>query len=139
MTSSTLPIDAVVWEHILGSPIPSRINACDQSLDEIRLRGSFNVPLSDEEQKTLLHEVKRALKPNGRLLVRILSGDKMHTSPKLTGSGAPIRFVPAKDDIVRLISEANLSGIRLLKYDDPPCFVHDGVTMRETHIEAFGV
>jgi catechol 2,3-dioxygenase-like lactoylglutathione lyase family enzyme len=139
MTSSTLPVDAVVWEHKLGSPIPSRINACDQSLDEIVLRGSFNVPLSDEDQKTLLHEVKRALKPNGRLLVRILSGDKMHTSPKLTGSGAPIRFVPAKDDIVRLISEANLSGIRLLKYDDPPCFVHDGVTMRETHIEAFGV
>lgn len=79
----------------------------------------------------------RILKPNGRLLVRILSGDQAHSSPKLTGSGAPIQFVPAKDDIVRLIADANLSGIRLLKYDDPPCFVHEGVTMRETHIEAF--
>ena len=137
MTSSTLPQDAIVWEHKLGTPIPSRINACDQSQDEVRLRGSFNVPLSDEEQKNLLAEAVRVLKPNGRLLVRILSGDQAHSAPKLTGSGAPIQFVPAKDDIVRLIADSNLSGIRLLKYDDPPCFVHDGVTMRETHIEAF--
>ena len=77
------------------------------------------------------------LKPNGRLLIRILSGDKAHNAPVLPGKGAPIRFVPAKDDIVQLIAAANLSGIRLLKYDDPPCFVYDGVTMRETHIEAF--
>ena len=137
MTSSTLPDDAVVWEHKLGTPIPLRIDACDQSQDEVRLRGSFNVPLTDEEQKTLLAEAARVLKPKGRLLVRILSGDQTHSAPKLTGSGAPIRFVPAKDDIVRLIADSNLSGIRLLKYDDPPCFVHDGVTMRETHIEAF--
>ena len=137
MTSSILPDDAVVWEHKLGTPIPLRIDACDQSQDEVRLRGSFNVPLTDEEQKTLLAEAARVLKPKGRLLVRILSGDQAHSAPKLTGSGAPIRFVPAKDFIVRLIADSNLSGIRLLKYDDPPCFVHDGVTMRETHIEAF--
>ncbi len=139
MTSSTLPEDAIVWEHKLGTPIPVRINACDQSQDEVRLRGSFNVQLSDEEQKNLLAEAARVLKPKGRLLVRILSGDQAHSAPKLTGSGAPIRFVPAKDDIVRLIADSNLCGIRLLKYDDPPCFVYDGVTMRETHIEAFRV
>ena len=36
-----------------------------------------------------------------------------------------------------LISKSGLSGIRLLKYDDKPCFVADGVSIRETHIEAF--
>ena len=36
-----------------------------------------------------------------------------------------------------LISKAGLSGIRLLKYDDKPCFVADGISMRETQIEAF--
>ena len=89
------------------------------------------------DRRNLLAEAARVLKPKGRLLVRILSGDQAHSAPKLTGSGAPIRFVPAKDVIVRLIADSNLSGIRLLKYDDPPCFVHDGVSMRETHIEAF--
>lgn len=138
MTNSTLPDDAVVWEHKLGTPVPARINACDQSQDEVRLRGSFNVPLTEKESKDLLSEATRVLKPNGRLLIRILSGDQAHNSPKLTGSGAPIQYVPAKDDIVRLIADdSKLRGIRLLKYDDPPCFVFEGVTMRETHIEAF--
>lgn len=137
LTSSTLPADGVVWEHTLGTPIPSHFNACDQSQDEVRLRGSFNVPLTEEEQTLLLSEAARVLKPNGRLLVRILSGDRAHSTPQLPGSGARVRFVPAKDDIVRLIAESKFTGMRLLKYDDPPCFVVDGVTMRETHIEAF--
>jgi len=38
---------------------------------------------------------------------------------------------------VQLVAASGLSGIRLLKYDDPPCFVFDGVKMRETRIEAF--
>ena len=69
--------------------------------------------------------------------IRILAGDKVHPSPSLPGPAAPVRYVPAKDDIMGLISRSGLSGIRLLKYDDKPCFVADGVAMRETHIEAF--
>ncbi len=137
MTSSTLPDEAMVWEHRLGTPVPTRINACDASHDEVRLRGSFNVPLSDDEKHKLVSEAKRILKPKGRLLIRILSGDQEHAAPKLSGSGAPVQFVPAKDDIVSLVANAELGGIRLLKYDDPPCFVQDGIKMRETHIEAF--
>jgi len=137
MTGSTLPDDGAVWEHRLGSPVPVRIDACDASQDEVRLRGSFNVPLAENEQSLLLEEARRVLKPRGRLLVRILAGDKAHPSPRLPGPGAPVRFVPAKDDIMALISKAGLTGIRLLKYDDKPCFVADGVSMRETHIEAF--
>lgn len=137
MTNSTLPEDGAVWEHRLGTPIPVRIDACDGSQDEVRLRGSFNVPLEEGDQRRLLDEAKRVLKPNARLLVRILAGDKTHPAPKLPGSGAPVRYVPAKDDIMALIAKSGLSGIRLLKYDDKPCFVADGVTMRETHIEAF--
>jgi catechol 2,3-dioxygenase-like lactoylglutathione lyase family enzyme len=134
-----LPADGAVWEHRLGSPIPAHIDACDATLDEVRLRGSFNVPLTESEQQGLLEEVKRVLKPQGRLLLRLLTGNKPHPAPKLSGRGAPIQFVPAKDDIMGLVSKAGLSGIRLLKYDDPPCFQADGVTMRETHIEAFRV
>jgi catechol 2,3-dioxygenase-like lactoylglutathione lyase family enzyme len=137
MTSSTLPDEGVVWEHRLGSPVPVRIDACDASQDEVRLRGSFNVPLGEGKQRLLLAEAVRVLKPNGRLLVRILAGDKTHPAPQLPGKGAPVRFVPAKDDIMALVAQSGLSGIRLLKYDDKPCFVADGVIMRETHIEAF--
>lgn len=132
-----LPTTGLAWEHLLGQPIPLRVDSCDAHYDEVRLRGSFNVPLSDAEQANLLHEAKRVLKPNGRLLVRILSGDRQHSTPSLSGSGAYVRFVPAKDDVMGLLSKAGFVGLRLLKYDDPPCFVADGITMRETHIEGF--
>lgn len=137
MTGSTLPDEATIWEHRLGSEIPIRIDACDDTQDEVRLRGSFNVALNDSQQQALMSEATRVLKPKGRLLIRILSGDKAHPTPNLPGSGAPVRYVPAKDDIMGLVAKSGLTGIRLLKYDEPPCFVSDGVTMRETHIEAF--
>ena len=136
MTGSTLPPEAV-WEHTLGQPLPSPGLHRDASLDEVRLRGSLNVPLTDADRTNLFAEAVRVLKPGGRLLVRILSGDKEHPSPALTGSGAAVRFVPAKDDVMALVARSGLTGLRLLKYDDPPCFVADGVTMRATHIEAF--
>ena len=140
MTSSTLPTaEAAVWEHRLGSPVPVRIDACDASLDEVRLRGSFNMPLAQGEQEGLLREARRVLKPKGRLFVHVLTGDKPHPAPSLPGPAAPVRFVPAKDDVMVLISRSGLTGLRLLKYDDKPCFVADGVKMRETQIEAFAV
>ncbi|MFM7927842.1 MAG: hypothetical protein ACKO9Q_09040, partial [Pirellula sp.] len=79
----------------------------------------------------------RVLKPGGRLLIRTLSGEKEHASPNLTGPGSVVKFVPSKDELMQIVSSFSLSGLRLLKYDDPPCFVHDGIAMRETHIESF--
>jgi catechol 2,3-dioxygenase-like lactoylglutathione lyase family enzyme len=137
MSSSTLPDEVEAWEHRLGTPVPVRIDACDASKDEVRLRGSFNLPLSEGEQRLLLEETKRVLKPNGRLFVHVLTGDRPHPTPSLPGPAAAVRYVPAKDDVMASISRVGLSGIRLLKYDDKPCFVADGVTMRETQIEAF--
>lgn len=137
MTSSTLPNDAVVWEHRLGMPIPVRIDACDASIDEVHLRGSFNLPTSLEDRQRLIGEAARVLKPGGRLLLRMLTGDKEHTSPELSGPGSVVKFVPAKDELMQLASASDFCGLRLLKYDDPPCFFHDEIAMRETHIETF--
>ena len=135
--NSTLPDAGAIWEHRLGSEIPVHIEAEDQSVAEVTLRGSFNSPMSSDQQVEFLQDVRRVLKPNGRLFVRILTGEKQHPSPKLSGPASHVSFVPAKDDIVAAIAKSGLSGIRLLKYGDKPCFVADGVAMRETHIEAF--
>lgn len=137
MTSSTLPGEETVWEHKLGTEFPVRIDACDNTVDLVTLRGTFNAPLDASQQQAVLSEAKRVLKPSGRLLLRILSGTAQHPSPRIPGYEEIIKFVPAKDDVVSLLSQAGLEGIRLLKYEVTPCFTIDGIAMRETHIEAF--
>lgn len=137
MMGSTLPDETKVWEHQLGTEFPVRIDACDQSLDLVTLRGTFNIPLDESAQAAILQEAKRVLRPKGRVLMRILSGTQQHRDPKIPGYEERIKFVPAKDDIVGLVSKVGLEGIRLIKYDPKPCFTIDGIQMRETHIEAF--
>jgi catechol 2,3-dioxygenase-like lactoylglutathione lyase family enzyme len=127
---------AAVWEHRLGEPVPDRLAAADGSLDEVRLQGSFNVPLAAPDRVRLLAEARRALKPNGRVLLRVLTGDREMLAPNLPGPAAAVQFVPTKDELVGLVEAAGL-GVKLTKYGDPPCFTRDGVAMRETHIEGW--
>jgi catechol 2,3-dioxygenase-like lactoylglutathione lyase family enzyme len=126
-----------VWEHRMGDPVPTRLAAEDNTLDEVRLRGSFNLQLPAAERRQLLAEAKRALKPSGRLFVHVLTGEREITSPNLPGLASRVEHVPLKDDVMTLISAAGFHGLRLLKYDDKPCFVKDGVAMRETQIEGW--
>src|SRR5262245_16557594 len=44
---------AEVWEHLLIDPVPDAIPKAAGSVDEIRLRGSFNVPLPDDVRDRL--------------------------------------------------------------------------------------
>ncbi len=126
-----------IWEHRLGAAVPERLPTAENTLDEARLRGSFNVPMPASERTHLLNEVKRSLKPNGRVVVQVLTGDREVLSPALTGPAAMVEFVPTKDDLVSQIEAAGFTGVKLTKISDPPCFIKDGVAMRETHIEAW--
>lgn len=128
--------EGAVWEHRLGDGLPARIPAADGSLDVVRLRGSFNVPVAAAERERVLADARRALKPAGRFVLRALTGDREALAPALPGSGAKVEFVPTKDDLVGLVEGAGFCGVTLTKYGDPPCFVKDGNAMRETHIEA---
>src|SRR5262249_34485733 len=38
----------VVWEHYITDPLPRRIPHNDATLDEVRLTGTFNIPLTEE-------------------------------------------------------------------------------------------
>jgi catechol 2,3-dioxygenase-like lactoylglutathione lyase family enzyme len=134
---SMLDTGGAIWEHLMGDPVPSKLAAADNSLDDARLRGTFNVPVAAADRVHLLVEVKRALKPNGRVFVHVLTGEREVAGPKLPGPAAKVEFVPTKDDMMNLVAAAGFRGIRLLKYDDKPCFVVKGVPMRETQIEGF--
>src|SRR3954452_11282302 len=40
-----------VWEHVLMQPIPATLPHADGSVDEVRLRGTFNAPLPAETKE----------------------------------------------------------------------------------------
>ena len=75
-TDSSCCNEPVVFEHRMNAPVPDSIPLGDHSADEVRLRGTFNLPLANEAQKAILNESLRVLKPGGRLYVHVLTGDR---------------------------------------------------------------
>src|SRR5262249_14046000 len=130
--------EPVVWEHRLGQEVPARAPFADGGADEVRLRGSLNVPLGEEDRRRLLAAARRVLRPGGRLFVHVLTAEKLFAGPPgLPGPAAAVQHVPVDAEVVALLEAAGLEGVRLLKFDARPCFVRDDVPMRETQIEAW--
>jgi catechol 2,3-dioxygenase-like lactoylglutathione lyase family enzyme len=136
-TKPVVVAEPTSWEHRMNEPVPERLPQADSTLDEVRLRGTFNSPLSEAQQNQLLAEARRVLKPGGRLFVHVLTGDRTVDQPDLPGPAGGVRVVPTESAPVQLLERHGFAGVRLLKYDAKPCFVRGGVAMRETQIEGF--
>ena len=127
-----------VWEHWLIQPVPEAIPLADGSVQEVRLRGTFNFPLADDVRRRLLHEANRILRPGGRLFVHVLVGEKpLPGTPRLPGPAAAVKHVPLEQEPPRWVEDAGFDAVKLLKFDDKPCFVVEGVAMREMQLEAY--
>jgi catechol 2,3-dioxygenase-like lactoylglutathione lyase family enzyme len=130
--------EQMVWEHRLGQPIPDRAEFADDSVDEVRLRGSLNVPLSATAQQHLVAEARRVLKPGGRVFVHVLTSERpLPGDPGLPGPAASVRHTPIESEPVQLLEMANFAGVRMVKFDAQPCFVRHGIAMRELQLEGF--
>jgi catechol 2,3-dioxygenase-like lactoylglutathione lyase family enzyme len=125
----------VMWEHRMGERVPERIPLDAGTADEVRLRGTFNLPMSPDARQALVAESLRALRPGGRLFIHVLTGERAVEGPKLPGPAAGVRFVPLESEPVRLLD--GLERVRMLKFDAHPCFVRDGVAMRELQLEGW--
>jgi catechol 2,3-dioxygenase-like lactoylglutathione lyase family enzyme len=131
-------MEPVVWEHRMGQDVPERAPYGDATVDEVRLRGSMNIQMAGAERARLLAEARRVLRPGGRLFVHVLTAERPFTGdPGLPGPAAAVRSVPVDADVVAQVEAADFAGVRLLKFDAKPCFVRDGVAMRETQVEAW--
>src|SRR5262249_42963641 len=118
-------VEPVSWEHRMGDAVPSRIPLADGAADEIRLRGTFNLPLSANIRRALVDEARRSLRPGGRLFVHVLTGERPVEAPHLPGPAAAVRFVPHEPEPVRLLEDAGFVNVRMLKFDANPCFVRN--------------
>ncbi|VTS03417.1 lactoylglutathione lyase-like lyase : Lactoylglutathione family lyase OS=Moorea producens 3L GN=LYNGBM3L_35820 PE=4 SV=1: Glyoxalase_2: Methyltransf_11 [Gemmata massiliana] len=128
-----------VWEHFVTNGLPERIPHKDNSLDEVRLVGTFNAELTDAQRATLLKEVARVLKPGGKILTHGLMGDKPFpgAQPKLPGLAAMVAYVPAQTEPINVLRRAGFVGAQVVKFTEKAWFVADGVELREVKFVAW--
>jgi catechol 2,3-dioxygenase-like lactoylglutathione lyase family enzyme len=138
-SSLTIGVGAVQgeWEHRLGDPIPDLLPLADGSVAEVRLRGTFNMQLTDETRKLLVREASRVLRPGGRIFVHVLVGEKEMSHPGLPGPAAKVELAPVQTEPPALLKSAGFVKLNYLKFDDKPCFVREGVSMREMQLEGW--
>jgi hypothetical protein len=61
----------------------------------------------------------------------------LRSRPTLPGPAAAVQHVPVESEPARLLESAGLEDLRFMQLDPKPCFVRDGVEMRETRLEGF--
>jgi catechol 2,3-dioxygenase-like lactoylglutathione lyase family enzyme len=127
--------DPRIWEHRMTDPF----QLPDGPWDEIRLRGSFNVAVSDEDMQRRLRQVWSALRPGGKVHLHHLTSDEPLNGPEwqLTGRAASVRRIPVREELLRAVRSAGFCDAVLAKFGSTPCFQIAGVELRETIIEAW--
>jgi catechol 2,3-dioxygenase-like lactoylglutathione lyase family enzyme len=129
------PVPEQVWEHRLTDPWPDRIDRADGALDEVRLEGSFNAPVTPGQLDALVAEVFRVLRPGGRVAVHGLVGDRPFPgAPRLPGLASVVRHVPVETEPLEALRRAGFGGLFYEKLGDVHCFQVNGVELREMRL-----
>ena len=130
---------ASLWARRLGEPLPARVFALDNTVDEAQLQGTFNAAHSAEQRRQLLNELMRCLKPGGKIHLHVLTASGIVDREKidLPGPAAAVKQVPHLDELHSALHSAGFVQQRLTKYGAAPCFEIEGVELRETMLEAY--
>ncbi len=127
-----------IWSHRLGQPIPSQLFVRDNSVDVIQLQGTLNATSDPAMRATLYQQCYRALKPSGKISLHQLTSDRpiQAAQLQLPGAASVVEQVLPIDQLMDELRSAGLSQIEFDKYGQRPCFLRDGIEMRETLLTA---
>lgn len=126
---------SAVWFHNLTQPLPTVIDAADESYDEVQLQGTLNVPQNPLALSALLAEVRRILKTNGRVLVHGLVTDVALTeTPNLPGPAAPVKHVPLAAWPLELLTAAGFVDVHDERAGMKGCFTVGVASLRESKV-----
>jgi catechol 2,3-dioxygenase-like lactoylglutathione lyase family enzyme len=123
------------WEHRMGQPLSVPDEFGEEALDEVRLRGSFNLPVAPDEIVRFLKEVRAVLRPNGSLLLHILTAEApLAGVPQLPGGAAYVKFVPVRSELLNALEAAGFVDMQLTTFRSRACFEQEGIPLRETRV-----
>ena len=128
-----VPWSAVTWEHRIPEPFPASIPHAANSLDEVYLRGSFNLNLEPGGLQRIVGEAFRALRPGGLLRMHGLGGDRPLDGalPPLPGPAAVAERVPPAIEPMQMMVAAGLIDVQFERLSQTAHFTIAGVPMRE--------
>src|SRR5262249_37573697 len=120
--------ERLVWEQRVMAALPERLQHDDESLDEVRLEGTWNNDLTIAQRAALLKETVRVFKPQGQVHVHGLVADGPFPGgpPALPGVAALVRRVPLETEPIEELTAAGFIAIHVTKLPESPAFVHDG-------------
>ena len=105
--------------------------------DRIRLRGSFNVPVSAADITQMLHDCFQNLSPGGQIELHMLTCEQPPACAiELPGPAASVRHVPVRRDLLERLALAGFVDCHLTTFRSRACFEFAGEALRETRIVA---
>jgi catechol 2,3-dioxygenase-like lactoylglutathione lyase family enzyme len=126
----------ITWAHQLDEEFPGQLE--HDSLDEVYLQGTFNSERFARSTSDLLGRAYGGLRPGGKLTIHVLSTNRpLDAAPALPGLASVVTSVPVDERLMADVQAAGFVAARLSKFADCPCFVHEGIEMRETELVAW--
>lgn len=128
-----------LFEHRVTDVAPDWSGVPDGRADEVRLTGTFNSALPDDDRLLLLKEALRILKAGGELTVHglVSSGRLAGETPSLPGVASLVKRIPTEEEPLRELAAAGFAGARITKLPSSPVFQHKSIEMREIKLSAF--
>lgn len=129
---------SVSWEHRILTPVDGPIPQPDGSVDVVRLEGTFNADLTDQQRGFLLQEARRVLKPGGQVQIHGLVADReLVECPTLPGVAAVVRWVPSLEQLLNEIRTAGFIDLQMTRYPEKSAFRGPGYALRELKLSAW--
>jgi catechol 2,3-dioxygenase-like lactoylglutathione lyase family enzyme len=131
------PAASVLWEHRILMPIAERIPHESETVDEVRLVGTFNDQLTEGERTRFLSEALRVLRPGGKLSAHGLVADRaLAALPQLPGVAGLVQRVPTEEEPLCELALAGFEAICVTKLAEAAVFRDGPAEMREIKLEA---